>query len=70
MSKPKREKLMSFEQIKEAGDRVAAKLENRENTDDVLELTLEELSAISGGSSTGSEDAAPPLCGSGCYKLV
>ncbi len=40
---------MSSEQIKEARDRVAAKLENTENTDDVLELTLEELYAISGG---------------------
>ena len=43
MSKPKREKLMSFEQIKEARDQVAAKLENIENTDALLELTLEEL---------------------------
>ena len=67
MSKPKREKLISFEQIKEARDRVTAQLENREKTDDVLELTLEELSAISGGSSTGSEDVAPPWCGAGCH---
>ena len=32
MSKQKREKLMSFEQIKEARNRVAAKLKNLENT--------------------------------------
>ncbi len=68
MSKPKREKPMSFEQIKEARDRVAAKLENRENTDDVLELTLEELSAISGDNRENSK--VETLCGSGCYKLV
>ncbi len=43
---------MTFEQIKEIRARVAAKLRNinnTENSDDVIELTLEELSAISGG---------------------
>ena len=64
MFKPKREKLMSFEEIKEARDRVTAKLETRENTDDVLELTLEELSAISGGN--GEKYEVETWCGSGC----
>ncbi len=43
---------MSSEQIKETREQVRAKLaklNKRENTDDVLELTLEELTAISGG---------------------
>ncbi len=62
MSKQQREKLMSFEQIKEARERVAAKLKNLENTDDPLELTLEELYAISGGVET--------WCGSGCHKRL
>ena len=68
MCQSKREKLMSFEQIKEARDRVAAKLKNLENTDDPLELTLEELSAISGGN--GGNPEVERLCGSGCYKRV
>ncbi len=65
MFKPKREKLMSFEEIKEARDRVTAKLETRENTDDLLELTLEELSAISGGN--GGNSKVETWCGSGCH---
>jgi hypothetical protein len=48
---------MSLERIEELRNQVAAKLEKKEKTDDVLvtsdddvlELTLEELSAISGG---------------------
>ena len=66
---------MSFEQIKKIRARVAAKLENLDNaqdtaqdTDDVIELTLEELSAISGGRLKESEPTEVP-CGSGCYKL-
>ncbi len=53
---------MSFEQIKEASDRVAAKLENTENTDDVLELTLEELTAISGGVMEGDQQSIQSCC--------
>ena len=65
------EKLMTFEKIKEIRARVAAKLrniDNTENSDDVIELTLEELSAISGGRLKESEPTEVP-CGSGCYKL-
>ena len=51
---------MSSEQKKEARERVAAKLENTKNTDDLLELTLEELSAISGGRSTGDNGDPDP----------
>jgi hypothetical protein len=48
---------MSLERIEELRNQVAAKLEKKEKTDDVLvtsdddvlELTLEELSVISGG---------------------
>ncbi len=43
---------MSSEEIKKTRARIAAKLNQLENTDDVndiLELTLKELSAISGG---------------------
>ncbi len=68
MCQSKREKLMSFEQIKEARERVAAKLKNLENTDELLELTLEELSAISGGN--GGNPEVETWCGSGCYKRV
>ena len=46
MSKQKREKLMSFEQIKEARNRVAAKLKDLENTDNLLELTLLDLRIV------------------------
>ena len=67
MSKQKRSKLMSFEQIKEARNRVAAKLKNLENTDDLLELTLEELSAISGGNGKKPQDDIETWCGSGCH---
>lgn len=64
-------KLMTFEQIKEIRARVAAKLrniDNTENSDDVIELTLEELSAISGGRLKESGPTEIP-CGPGCYKL-
>jgi len=48
---------MSLERIKELREQVAAKLEKKEKTNDViiasdtdvLELTLEELSVVSGG---------------------
>ena len=59
---------MSFEQIKETRELVRAKLaqlNKRENTDDVLELTLEELSAISGGVRMGDQEfllADRPCC--------
>ncbi len=56
---------MSSEQIKEARDRVAAKLaklNKRENTDDVLELTLEELTAISGGVMEGDQQSIQSCC--------
>ncbi len=63
---------MSFEQIKKIRARVAAKLENLDNaqdtaqdTDDVIELTLEELSAISGGSLKGAWPSHP--CSTGCW---
>ena len=61
---------MSSEQIKEARDRVAAKLENTENTDDVLELTLEELTAISGGVMEGDQQSAiyDGRCRCRCYE--
>ena len=59
---------MSFEQIKEARNRVAAKLKNLENTDDLLELTLEELSAISGGN--GENPEVETWCGAGCHKRL
>jgi hypothetical protein len=39
---------MSFKEIQEVRDRVVAKLENSE-TEEVVKLTLEELSTISGG---------------------
>ena len=68
MFKSKREKLMCFEQIKEARNRVAAKLKNLENTDNLLELTLEELSAISGGN--GVDPKVKTWCGAGCDKRL
>ena len=40
---------MSFEQIKEVRNRIASQLENAENSEEILELTLEEISLISGG---------------------
>ena len=58
---------MSSEKIKEAQQRVAVKLNQLENTDDVdvLELTLEELSAISGGFDDRKYYPEPPegACG-------
>ena len=66
---------MSLEQIKKIRARIAAKLENLDNaqdtaqdTDELIELTLEELYAISGGRSKGSWHFDHP-CGPGCYKL-
>ena len=53
---------MSFKQMQEIRNHVSAQLATIENTDDVLELTLEKLSAISGG----HFDRIP--CGFGCYK--
>ncbi len=53
---------MSSEQIKKTRERVRAKLaklNKRENTDDVLELTLEELTAISGGVSSEEQESVP-----------
>ena len=57
---------MVFSLVIEARDRVVAQLENIENTDDVLELTLEELSAISGGKGKEFSGGEPTWCGSGC----
>jgi hypothetical protein len=40
---------MSLERIEEQCTQATANLENKENTDEALDLTLEELSTISGG---------------------
>ncbi|MDJ0589129.1 MAG: hypothetical protein QNJ72_03920 [Pleurocapsa sp. MO_226.B13] len=45
------------EQIKETGEGIAAQ---QENTDELRELTLEELAAISGGFSTGDDGEPDP----------
>ena len=58
---------MSCEEIKKVQKQVVAKLENLENAEDILELSLEELTAISGANPgiCYGDDGYYPSCGGG-----